>query len=180
MAIEKIYLEEGDVIVGNIVFLKLDANNQFHFDGCEDDMYYDGHLVYFDNEEGKYYYEEPDEEEKLLYEKHINSLEMPDINPSIFELYSDTDAPVSKILDDNARKEHIIFNIVDESSKLAHNAMIDELLKKELILSEKEVYQDDGTYFDFAQEVFNRHYDYFYNELYSTTFNSKEELEEKE
>lgn len=151
---EKIYLEEGDVIVGNIVFLRLDANNQFHFDGCEDDMYYDGHLVYFDYEKGKYYYEEPDEEDVNLL-KASNT-------------YTETE------------KKHIIINIVDESSKLAHNAMIDELLKKELILSEKEVYQDDGTYFDFAQEVFNRHYDCFYNELYSTTFNSKEELEKEE
>lgn len=170
----KVYLKENDVIVGNTVFLKLDANNKFHFDKCEDDMYYDGHSVYFDNEEGKYYYEEPDEEEKLLFEKHMELLETVDIKPEVWKIWDMDDNPISAILDIKYKKN------VETSSRLAHNAMIDELFRQEIIISEEEVYQDDGTYFDFAQKVFDRHYDYFYNELYSTTYKSKEEIEKEE
>lgn len=176
----KIYLKENDVIVGNTVFLKLDANNKFHFDKCEDDMYYDGHSVYFDSDEGKYYYEEPDEEQKLLFEKHMESLSMPCINPSIFELYSDTDTPISKILDDNAKKEHTIKDIIETLCKLAHNGMIDELFRQEIIISEDEVWSEEGFYLDFAQKVFDRHYDYFYNEIYLKESNKQKNLEEEE
>lgn len=148
----RVYLEENDVIVGNTVFLKLDANNKFHFDKCEDDMYYDGHSVYFDSDEGKYYYEEPDEED-------VNLLKA-----------SNTDT----------EKEHTIKDIIETLCKLAHNGMIDELFRQEIIISEDEVWSEEGFYLDFAQKVFDRHYDYFYNEIYLKESNKQKNLEEEE
>lgn len=62
----------------------------------------------------------------------------------------------------------IEINIVEASSKLAHKAMIDEMLREEIIITEEEAFiENDGViqYTGLAQEIFDKYYDYYYDEL---------------
>ena len=65
---------------------------------------------------------------------------------------------------------NIEINMVEVASELAHDAMINEMFRDEIIITEEEVFiEDDETtkYTDTAQEIFNKHYNYFYDKLFN-------------
>jgi hypothetical protein len=64
---------------------------------------------------------------------------------------------------------NITINLLEAASELAHESMIESMLRSNNIMSPDEVYLIDGSgdtyYTDSAQDVFNKHYDYFFNQL---------------
>lgn len=66
----------------------------------------------------------------------------------------------------------VTINIVELSSNLAAKATFDEMVSSNLISDEEEMFakvenEEMTIYTEAAQEIFNRHYDYFYDEIES-------------
>jgi len=64
---------------------------------------------------------------------------------------------------------NITINLLEAASELAHESMIKSMLQSNDIMSPDEVYMTDESgdtyYTDSAQDVFNKHYDYYFNQL---------------
>jgi len=61
-------------------------------------------------------------------------------------------------------------NAIELATNLAYNTAKDEMFREELITNEEEMVVEDQDndcliYTEQAQEVFNRHYDYYYDEI---------------
>jgi len=67
----------------------------------------------------------------------------------------------------NLPPNEVKVNILEVASNLAHDMTKDEMFREELITHEDDmtIGKDVLTYTEEAQDIFNRWYDYFYDEI---------------